>query len=44
MQMPLLSVLNGAKGGFDDWNYLLTETNLLDKTFLIAKIIRFWEV
>lgn len=41
MQLPLLSGLTGAEGGFHDWNYLLTETNLLDKTYLIAKIIRF---
>ena len=41
MQLPLLSGLTGAEGGFHDWNYLLTETNLLDKTYLIAKILRF---
>jgi len=41
MQLPLLSGLTGAEGGFHDWNYLLTETNLIDKTYLIAKIIRF---
>lgn len=41
MQLPLLSGLTGSEGGFHDWNYLLTETNLLDKTYLIAKIIRF---
>ncbi|MCY7374766.1 MAG: hypothetical protein LH472_02185 [Pyrinomonadaceae bacterium] len=41
MQLPLLSGLTGAEGGFHDWNYLLTETNLLDKTPLIAKIFRF---
>ncbi len=41
MQLPLLSGLTGAEGGFHDWNYLLSETNLLDKTYLIAKIIRF---
>lgn len=41
MQLPLLSGLTGAEGGFHDWNYLLTEMNLLDKTYLIAKIIRF---
>ncbi len=41
MQLPLLSGLTGAEGGFHDWNYLLTETGLLDKTKLIAKIIRF---
>ncbi len=41
MQLPLLSGLTGAEGGFHDWNYLLSETNLLDKTYLIAKILRF---
>ena len=41
MQLPLLSDLTGAEGGFHDWNYLLSETNLLDKTIVIAKIIRF---
>ncbi len=41
MRLPLLSGLTGAEGGFHDWNYLLTEADLLDKTYLIAKIIRF---
>ena len=41
MQLPLLSGLTGSEGGFHDWNYLLSETNLLDKTYLIAKILRF---
>ncbi len=41
MQLPLLSGLTGAEGGFHDWNYLLTETGLLDDTYLIAKILRF---
>ena len=41
MQLPLLSGLTGAEGGFHDWNYLLSEMNLLDKTYLIAKILRF---
>ncbi|HLL99612.1 MAG TPA: hypothetical protein VK400_01040 [Pyrinomonadaceae bacterium] len=40
MQLPLLSGLTGAEGGFHDWNYLLTETGLLHQTPLIAKIIR----
>jgi hypothetical protein len=40
MQLPLLSGLTGSEGGFHDWNYLLTETNLLAQTTLIAKIIR----
>lgn len=41
MQLPLLSGLTGAEGGFHDWNYLLTETGLLEKTRLIAKLLRF---
>ena len=41
MQLPLLSGLTGAEGGFHDWNYILTETGLLDKTNLIAKLLRF---
>lgn len=41
MQLPLLSGVTGSEGGFHDWNYLLTETGLIDKTYLIAKIIRF---
>lgn len=41
MQLPLLSGLTGAEGGFHDWNYLLTETSTLNSTTLIAKIIRF---
>lgn len=41
MQLPLLSGLTGAEGGFHDWNYILTETGLLNQTQLVAKIIRF---
>lgn len=41
MQLPLLSGVTGSEGGFHDWNYLLTETGLIAKTALIAKIIRF---
>ena len=41
MQLPLLSGLTGAEGGFHDWNYLLSESGLLHKTRLIAKIIWF---
>lgn len=41
MRLPLLSGLTGAEGGFHDWNYLLSETGLLNKTKLIANIIRF---
>lgn len=41
MQLPLLSGLTGSEGGFHDWNYLLTETNLIGQTALIAKMLRF---
>lgn len=41
MQIPLLSGLTGAEGGFHDWNYLLSETGLLGSTHLIAKMLRF---
>lgn len=41
MQLPLLSGLTGAEGGFHDWNYLLTETGLLGSTKTIAKMLRF---
>lgn len=41
MQLPLLSGLTGSEGGFHDWNYLLSETGLLNQTKLVAKIIRF---
>jgi hypothetical protein len=41
MQLPLLSGVTGSEGGFHDWNYLLTETGLLDSTPVVAKIIRF---
>jgi hypothetical protein len=41
MQLPLLSGLTGSEGGFHDWNYLLTETDTLNSTPLIAKMIRF---
>jgi hypothetical protein len=41
MRLVLTGGLTGSEGGFHDWNYLLTETDLLDKTQLIAKIIRF---
>ena len=40
MQLPLLSGLTGAEGGFHDWNYLLTETGLINSTKTIAGIIR----
>lgn len=41
MQLVLTGGLTGSEGGFHDWNYLLTETSLLDKTSLVANLIRF---
>ncbi len=41
MQLVLTGGLTGSEGGFHDWNYLLSETGLLGKTSLIAKLIRF---
>jgi hypothetical protein len=41
MQLPLTSGMTGSEGGFHDWNYLLTELNLIHKTQTVAKIIRF---
>lgn len=41
MQLVLLGGLTGSEGSFHDWNYLLTETNLLNYTPLVAKLIRF---
>lgn len=42
MQLPLLSGMTGSEGGFHDWNYLLTEMNMLDKTPTVAKALRFF--
>ncbi len=41
MQLPLLSGVTGSEGGFHDWNFLLTEMNMLDKTTVVAKALRF---
>ena len=41
MELPLLSGVTGSEGGFHDWNYLLTETGLLPRTQLVAKMLRF---
>lgn len=41
MQLPLLSGLTGAEGGFHDWNYLLDSTGMLKYTSKIAGLIRF---
>lgn len=40
MQLVLTSGLTGAEGSFHDWNYLLTQTGLINSTKMIAGIIR----
>lgn len=40
MQIVLLGGLTGSEGSFHDWNYLLTETGLLNSTKTVAGIIR----
>jgi hypothetical protein len=40
MQIVLTSGLTGSEGSFHDWNYLLTETGLINSTKTIAGIIR----
>ena len=40
MQVVLLGGLTGSEGSFHDWNYLLTETGLLDSTKKVAGLIR----
>ena len=41
MQLVLTSGLTGGEGGFHDWNYLLTETGLVNSTKIIAGLMRF---
>ena len=41
MQLVLLGGLTGSEGSFHDWNYLLTETGLLNSTKKVAGLIRF---
>jgi hypothetical protein len=41
MQIVLLGGLTGSEGGFHDWNYLLTETGLINSTKTVAGLIRF---
>lgn len=41
MQLVLTSGFTGSEGSFHDWNYLLTATGLLEKTRIVAGIIRF---
>ncbi|MEP7213425.1 MAG: hypothetical protein ABI791_10135 [Acidobacteriota bacterium] len=40
MQLVLTSGLTGSEGSFHDWNYLLTETGLINSTKTVAGIIR----
>ena len=40
MQIVLTSGLTGSEGSFHDWNYLLTETGLIDSTKKVAGLIR----
>jgi len=41
MQLVLTSGFTGTEGSFHDWNYMLTETGLIDSTRGVAKVIRF---
>lgn len=41
MQIMLTSGLTGSEGGFHDWNYLLTQTGLINSTRTVAGLIRF---
>ena len=40
MQLVLTSGLTGSEGSFHDWNYLLTETGLIDSVKSVSGIIR----
>ena len=40
MQIVLTSGLTGSEGSFHDWNYLLTETGLINSTRTVANLIR----
>jgi hypothetical protein len=40
MQLVLTSGLTGSEGSFHDWNYLLTETRLINSTKTVANIVR----
>ena len=42
MQLVLLGGLTGSEGSFHDWNYLLTETGLINSANQIAGLIRFF--
>lgn len=40
MQIVLTSGLTGSEGSFHDWNYLLTETGLINSTRTVSNLIR----
>lgn len=40
MQLVLTSGMTGSEGSFHDWNYLLTETGLINSTRTAANILR----
>lgn len=40
MQLVLTSGMTGSEGSFHDWNYLLTETGLINSTKTVSGIIR----
>ena len=42
MQLVLTSGWTGSEGSFHDWNYLLTETGLINSTKKVAGLIRFF--
>lgn len=41
MQLVLTSGMTGSEGSFHDWNYMLTETGLINSTKTVAGFIRF---
>lgn len=41
MQLVLLGGYTGSEGSFHDWNYLLSETGLINSTQTVAGLIRF---
>ena len=40
-QLVLTSGFTGSEGSFHDWNYMLTETGLINSTPTIGRLIRF---
>ena len=40
MQLVLTSGMTGSEGSFHDWNYLLTETGLINSTKTVANVVR----